>query len=88
MTLLMLSFGTFTQQSVAINIRRVENSSALVNPSRTVSRALSYMSSDLGLINVPIVTPEGPFPTPVMTTQPNRFQGGLFNSMYLITGPI
>ncbi|KAH7363700.1 hypothetical protein BKA66DRAFT_573396 [Pyrenochaeta sp. MPI-SDFR-AT-0127] len=87
-TLLMLSFGTFTQQSVATNVRRVENLSTIIRASSTVNRALSYRDEDSTPSQVPLAQPEGPFATPNVELERSFLEQGNYGIDTTLSGAV
>ncbi|KAH7076855.1 hypothetical protein BKA63DRAFT_291604 [Paraphoma chrysanthemicola] len=87
-TVLMLSFGTFTQQAVAINVRHVENNSQDIGASSTVSRALSYRAEDSTPSQVRLAQPDGPFSTAYVELEPSFLNRGEFSVDTALSGAV
>lgn len=80
----MLSFGTFTQQAVAISVRHVENLSTTIGASSTVNRALSYRAEDSTPSHVQLAQPEGPFATAFVELGRSFLKRGKFGGTSLL----
>ena len=76
-TLLMLGFGTFTQQAVATNMRHVETETPC-----TIARALSYKATPS---MIALAQPNGPSSAAFQDFSPSYLDGGQFSGMLIIS---